>query len=101
MIFTGATSLCSTNLGDFSLKIVCCKSQVKDTLNHDKYRAFLKVFLDYNTNTCYESFKTGLFRIFDEPQWFYILEGMVRFTRSAHRDGFEKDVVKFKASRSK
>lgn len=76
-------------------------AQVKDILSGDKYRAFLKVFLEYNNNTCYESFKTGLFGIFEQPQWFYILEGMVRFTRSAHRDTFEKDVAKFIAARSK
>lgn len=76
-------------------------AQVKDTLNNDKYRAFLKVFLDYNNNKCYESFKKGLFEIFNEPQWFYILKGMNRFTRTADREVYEKDVSQFMAAYAK
>lgn len=64
-------------------------------MSPEKYSAFLKTFLAYNTNAEYKTFIDSLFSIFGDNQLHYILKGMIRFVRTTHRESYEKDVNQF------
>ncbi|XP_031629001.1 regulator of telomere elongation helicase 1 homolog [Contarinia nasturtii] len=68
---------------------------IKNTISNEKYKIFLQTFIEYNNKSDYKSYRDNLLSIFCEKQWFFILRGMIRFTRSAHRQDFQKDVEDF------
>lgn len=64
-------------------------------LNEEKYKGFIKTIVTYDSDSNYELFRDGLINIFNERQWFYILKGMLRFSKSQHKASYEKDITEF------
>lgn len=78
-----------------NLSIYLTLAQIKSTLSPEKYAVFLKTFFAYNNEADYKAFVNSLFEIFNDKRWHFILHGMKRFVKAAHKESYERDVNQF------
>lgn len=78
-----------------TLTICFTSEQIKSTLSGEQYKAFLKTFMSYNNEADYETFRDGVFKIFSGKLWHFILKGLERFVKPAHKQSYQKDVNQF------
>lgn len=74
---------------------------MKNEFGSHVFGKLLQIFEKYNKDSEYNLYRDSLFHLFGRDHWFHHLDGMVLFTKAAHRDKFKKDVSAFKRKSNK